>query len=71
MMSDQEAEAQRELWPPVKSPALSRWAGLGYGQMQIGQNFLEMAQYNKPGPMARVLAPMVRRARAPSCCLKL
>ena len=60
MMSDQEAEAQQELWPPVKSPSMSRWAGLGYSQMQIGQNFLLMAQYDKPSGMARVLAPMVR-----------
>lgn len=46
-------------YPPVKSPALSRWAGLGYGQGQVGENFLLMAQYDKPGPMRRVLGPMV------------
>eukprot|EP01043_Picozoa_sp_COSAG02_P003429 COSAG02_NODE_83_length_39665_cov_25.213719_28_plen_156_part_00 len=60
-MSEQEAAAQRELWPPVKSPTLSRWAGLGYGQMRIGQNFLLMAQHDKADGIAHVLAPMVRR----------
>ena len=45
-------------YPPVKSPRLSRWAGLGYGQAQIGENFLLMAQYDKPGPMRHVLAPV-------------
>ncbi len=45
-------------YPPVKCPRLSRWAGLGYGQAQIGENFLLMAQYDKPGAMRRVLAPV-------------
>jgi hypothetical protein len=53
------AEQQMERWPPVKSPVLSRWAGLGYGQMQIGQNFLLMAQYDTPRAMASVLSPML------------
>ena len=56
-------------YPPVKSPRLSRWAGLAYGQAQIGENLLLMAQYDKPGAMQRVLAPVQpppgRRWRAP------
>ena len=35
LVSQEEAEAQMERWPPVKSPTLSRWAGLGYGQAQV------------------------------------
>ena len=60
-LSDEEVRAQTERWPPVRSPTLSRWAGLGYGQMQIGENFLLMAQYDKPAAMAHVLSPMKPR----------
>ena len=52
-------ELQLEQYPPVRSPWLSRWAGLGYGQGQIGSNFLMMAQYDKPEHMRRTLAPML------------
>jgi hypothetical protein len=60
-------------YPPVKSPFLSRWAGLGYGQGQIGENFLLMAQYDKPGAMRSVLAPMLSPgvARCTSLCAAL
>ena len=55
----EELRAQNERWPPVRSPAFTRWVGLGVGQKQIGGNFLLMAQYDKPAAMAHVLSPML------------
>merc|ERR1711939_328775 len=56
-----EEQHQRDLkrYPPVRTPWLSRWAGLGYGQGQLGTTLLLMARHDKPDGMQRVLAPMV------------